>query len=98
MIDIQAKILEKITIHKSLLYQTSDLTNDYSLDLANLWIPYSKFLVLQHEFPYFSSQPLISGILFSKSKKTKSSKWFRAKFYSLYKDHMVLYSVISSII
>ncbi len=92
-----AKIIEKLSKANSFLYQSSNSTNDYNLDYNKLWIPHSEFLALQQTFPYLSSQTLISGILFSKSKKPEKSQWFKAKFYCLCKDHMILYSVIKKI-
>ena len=88
------KILNKLSKSTPLLYQSHSPTDDFPLDFDKLWIPYFQFLDLQHSFPYFSCNPLISGILFSKSSKNpKYSQWFRAKFYGLYKDRLILYSV-----
>ncbi len=90
---IHAKISQKLTHSPSILYQTNHPTEDYSIDYNILWIPYSDFNSLQQIYPYFSDQPLISGFLFSSRKKTNKTHWFRAKFYCLYKDRLIKYSV-----
>ncbi len=90
---ISSKISQKLTHSPSILYQTNHPTEDYSIDYNTLWIPYSDFLSLQQIYPYFSDQPLISGFLFSKKTKPSKTQWIRAKFYSLYKDRLIIYSV-----
>ena len=90
---INSKISLKLSHSPSILYQTKHATDDYSLNYDTLWIPYSNFLTLQEIYPYFSNQPLISGFLFSKKTKNKKTLWFRAKFYCLYRDRLIIYSV-----
>ena len=90
---ISEKIKEKLSHIRPILYQLHDKTDDYEFDLDKLWIPYSEFLILQSKFPFFSTQAKFSGILFCKSKKSNHSDWFKTKFYCIYKDHLVLYSV-----
>lgn len=88
-----AKILQKIKLSSSYLYQKSHPSDDYQLEFSKFWIPFSEFQSLQISFPYFSFQPLISGLLFSKRKQPDKVKWFQSRFYCLYKDHLIVYSV-----
>ena len=88
---VSQKILNKISRINPILFQANHQTDDYLLDLSTLWMSNSDFIHLQDSYPYFSDKLLISGILFSKSKKP--NHWFKAKFYCLYKDRLVLYNV-----
>ena len=91
---INSKILAKLSHPlKSSLFQIESPFDDYELDPDKLWTPYQKFQILENSFRYFSTEELFSGILFCKSKKPHQSQWFRARFYRLYKDRLVLYSV-----
>ena len=92
MENLTCKILSKLSQSPSSLYQTDHPTNDFVLNYSKLWISFEEFEKLREFFPFFSSKPLISGLLFSKSKKPHS-KWFKAKLYSLYQDHLILYAV-----
>jgi len=90
---VNLKISKKISKPNSSIYLESKPTDDYQFDPSNLWISASEFENLELEYPHFSPTLLISGLLFCKSKKTHKDKWFRAKFYGLFKDYLVLYSV-----
>ena len=91
---VNAKIASKISHAGSHLYQDPHVTNDFPLDYSKFWLSYAEFEVLQQKYPYFSSNPLISGILFSKRRENKQkSQWFQSKFFTLFKDRLILHSV-----
>ena len=91
---VNAKIASKISKAGSHLYQDPHETNDFPLDYSQFWLSYAEFEVLQQKYPYFSSNPLISGILFSKrTEHTKKPQWFHSKFFTLFKDRLILHSV-----
>ena len=93
MYSANSKITKKLIKSSPELYQSNHPSDDYEFNLNQLWISDSDFIKIQTSFHFFSTQPLISGILFCKSKKKKYSQWYKAKFYSLYRDRLVLYSV-----
>ena len=89
---ITSKILAKLS-KPSAIYQTESPFDDYNLDSNTLWTSFSQFQILEKSFLFFSTEEVFSGILFCKSKKTDQKQWFRARFYRLYSDRLVLYSV-----
>lgn len=90
---ITSKILAKLS-KLSAIYQTESPFDDYDLDSNTLWTFFSQFQILEKSFRFFLSEEVFSGILFCKSKKPDKKQWFRARFYRLYSDRLVLYSVI----
>lgn len=89
---LKLKIFKKLSKHDCVLYQNMSPYDDYELE-PKLWLSNSQFLTIKSSFHCFSSEPIFSGILFSKSKKKKKTQWFKAKFYDLYTDRLVLFSV-----
>jgi len=87
------QILKKLSKPSLVLYQNPNPYDDYEINPSDLWITNSEFLTMKTTFNFFSTDSIFSGILFSKSKKADMSEWFKAKFYSLYKDRLVLFSV-----
>ena len=92
---VHLKIFQKLSNTTSVLYQESKPFDDFVFDPFRFWISASEFEILNEDYPFFSQNLLISGMLFCKSKKSHKNKWFRAKFFGLFKDYLVLYSVIS---
>ena len=92
---INLKISQKLSSTASVLYQESKPFDDFLFDHSRFWISASEFEILNDDYPFFSQNLLISGMLFCKSKKSHKNKWFRAKFFGLFKDYLVLYSVFS---
>ena len=90
---LNSKISAKLSKPYSILYQKQSPSDDYELDVAKLWTPISQFQILEKSFDFFSTEELFSGILFCKSKKPHLAQWFKARFFRLYKDRLVLYSV-----
>ena len=90
---INSKISAKLVKSDTTLYQEESPYDDYEMDCRKLWTSHSQFKILENSFHLFSTEELFSGILFCKSKKPQLSQWFKAKFYRLYKDRLVLYSV-----
>ena len=86
--------LQEQPVKSSFFDEFLDDRKEYEFDAEKFWIPFSEFQALEKEFPYFSKNPLIEGILFKKSKKTA---WFRNKFYILYQDRLVYYKVLKFI-
>ena len=90
---VKNKISQKLARNTSVLYQAIRPTDDYHCDYSSFWISAMEFEQTQENYPYFSQKLLISGMLFIKRKKTDRNRWFRAKFFGLFKDYLVLYSV-----
>lgn len=90
---VHYKISKKLNQNNSVLYQERKPTDDFPFDPSKLWLSAAEFEALESQYPYFSSVPIISGMLFSKSKKANKDRWFKAKFSSLFKDYIVFYSV-----
>lgn len=87
---LKTNILKKITKPKSLqnLYDTANPYDDNNyIDRSSLWTSPEKTSKTKNDSPIFS------GILFSYSQKADKSHWFKAKFYGLFTDRLVLYSV-----
>ena len=77
-------------IKSSFFDEFPDDRKEYEFDYDKFWLSYAEFHEMEIQFPHFSKNPMIEGILFKKSKKTA---WFRNKFYILYLDRLVLYKV-----
>lgn len=88
-----SKILQKISQPNYFLYQNQHPASDYQIDYSKFWITLSEFQEIKQKFPYFSVSPLMMGILFCKRKQSNKSQWFQSKFFELYQDHLILYSV-----
>lgn len=79
-------------INSSFFDEFPDDRKEYEFDIDKFWLSYSEYQKIEENFPYFSRNPLIEGILFKKSKKTA---WFRNRFFILYQDRLVYYKVNS---
>ena len=88
---LKTNILKKIIKSKPIqsLYDTPNPYDDNNdMDQSTLWTSPEKTSKIKN-----GGSPIFSGILFSYSQKADKSHWFKAKFYGLFNDRLVLYSV-----
>ena len=90
---INTIILKKLSKSSNILYESPSPYEDYEFDPQTLWTSMSQFQSMKKSFKFFSTELLFSNILFSKSKKPRKTQWFKANFFALYSDRLVLYSV-----
>ena len=90
---INTIILKKLSKSSSSLYESPSPYDDYEFDPQALWTSIPNFQSLKKSFKFFSTELLFSNILFSKSTDPRKTQWFKANFYALYSDRLVLYSV-----
>lgn len=77
-------------IKSSFFDEFPDDRKEYEFESKKFWITSQEFDKIESEFPYFSKNPLVEGILFKKSKKTA---WFRNRFFILYSDRLAYFKV-----
>ncbi len=77
-------------IKSSFFDEFPDDRKEYEFEPEKLWISFNDFQKIEKEFPFFSKNPLIEGLLFKKSNETT---WFHNKYFTLYQDRLVNFEI-----